>query len=616
MKHKLRSLYLTWLLDDRSIAIRRMLFECWRAVTFRKRVVSVFLQLDDPYSYLLCHYLGHVITRYKKVEFRFYLCQALRGDYMPEPAMLSEYAFSDCVLLARELGVSLPGPWRHTGGGAQDDRCLNSFAAEHDEEDFGETFIKAMTHYWRGDAEAVARMMGRTYGESAETNVLVGKNQLLLRKLGHYNCATLHYAGEWYWGRRPAALPRRALRPARAESIQGNKCRSSPRSNVRGISPYRRRNPRAQRRCHHSRCFIRFAAPYSYIALSHIFEIADAFGLTLDIRPVLPMVMRGVSLPQSKLMYIVKDANREAKASRKCRFGKIADSLGPGSERCIAAFYYAKEDGRERDFLLEAGKAIFADAIDVATDEGMQVVAERAGLFWPELQEAMKDEGLAGQGRSQSRSADRGRSLGRARHCASGKRFSGGRIATGCLRGRSRTCATAAKASSNEHAGRYFFTRTGKRALGDKKSDPWRETVRAMGCEADSVDYQGIADPGERADKLIAFCEHIAGPIVLVGSSMGGHVATAAAERVNAIGLFVLAPAYYMEGYESLTPGAPGIPISIVHGWHDDVVPLENSIRYAKECSATLHVVDGDHRLTGNIDDINVYLARFIDSLA
>ena len=87
-----------------------------------------------------------------------------------------------------------------------------------------------------------------------------------------------------------------------------------------------------------------------------------------------------------------------------------------------------------------------------------------------------------------------------------------------------------------------------------------------MGCEADSVDYQGIADPGERVDKLIAFCEHIAGPIVLVGSSMGGHVATAAAERVKAIGLFVLAPAYYMEGYESLTPGAPGIPISIVHG--------------------------------------------------
>ena len=156
-----------------------------------------------------------------------------------------------------------------------------------------------------------------------------------------------------------------------------------------------------------------------------------------------------------------------------------------------------------------------------------------------------------------------------------------------------------------------------------QESGPWgtkiramAECVRAMGCEVDSIDYQGIADPTERVEKLVDSCKSVTGPIVLVGSSMGGHVATAAAARVNAAGLFVLAPAYYMPGYEALTPQAPDIPISIVHGWHDDVVPLENSIRFAKKCSATLHIVDGDHRLTGNIDEINHYLTLFINGLA
>ena len=93
-------------------------------------------------------------------------------------------------------------------------------------------------------------------------------------------------------------------------------------------------------------------------------------------------------------------------------------------------------------------------------------------------------------------------------------------------------------------------------------------------------------------------------------------MATAAAETVNAVGLFVLAPAYYMPEYEDLTPRAPTIPIMIVHGWHDDVVPVENSIRYARECSATLHIVDGDHRLTANIDEICQYLARFVEKLS
>ena len=155
-----------------------------------------------------------------------------------------------------------------------------------------------------------------------------------------------------------------------------------------------------------------------------------------------------------------------------------------------------------------------------------------------------------------------------------------------------------------------------------QESGPWGSKIKSMaanvrqlGCRAESVDYQGMADPSGRVDKLIAECASSEEPLVLVGSSMGGHVATAAAAQVGAVGLFVLAPAFYMPGYESLTPPAPNIPIAIVHGWNDDVVPVENSIRFAKECNASLHILDADHRLTANIDDINGLLTRFITDL-
>ena len=156
-----------------------------------------------------------------------------------------------------------------------------------------------------------------------------------------------------------------------------------------------------------------------------------------------------------------------------------------------------------------------------------------------------------------------------------------------------------------------------------QESGPWGTKIRAMadcvrdmGCEADSIDYQGIADPTERVSKLIEECGDSDAPLVLVGSSMGGHVATAAAAPLSAAGLFVLAPAYYMPGYEELTPNPPGLPTCIVHGWRDDVVPVENSIRFAKSCNAELHVLDGGHRLTENIDEINYYLRRFIEKIA
>ncbi len=155
-----------------------------------------------------------------------------------------------------------------------------------------------------------------------------------------------------------------------------------------------------------------------------------------------------------------------------------------------------------------------------------------------------------------------------------------------------------------------------------QESGPWGSKIRAMsdqvrnmGCGVESIDYQGIADPTDRVTKLIAACTEIDAPLILVGSSMGGHVATAAASAVKAVGLFVLAPAYYMEGFEALTPSAPDIPTVIVHGWHDDIVPVDNSIRFARACAATLHIVDGGHRLTENIDEINAHLQYFVNEL-
>ena len=156
-----------------------------------------------------------------------------------------------------------------------------------------------------------------------------------------------------------------------------------------------------------------------------------------------------------------------------------------------------------------------------------------------------------------------------------------------------------------------------------QESGPWgtkirsmAETVRELGCRVESIDYQGIADPTQRVEKLLAECAGMTERLVLVGSSMGGHVATAAADKLGAAGLFVLAPAYYMPGYESLTPPPPKMPVSIVHGWNDDIVPVENSIRFARECQASLHIFDAGHRLTERISDINHLLARFIEDLA
>ncbi len=152
-----------------------------------------------------------------------------------------------------------------------------------------------------------------------------------------------------------------------------------------------------------------------------------------------------------------------------------------------------------------------------------------------------------------------------------------------------------------------------------KESGPWGNKISALaevardeGYGVESVDYRGIDDPRERVTRLLAFCRNLQGRLVLVGSSMGGHVCTSGSRLLRAEGLFLLAPAFYMPGYEELTPPPPACPITIVHGWRDDVVPVGNSIRYARRYGAALHVVDSDHRLQDRIGDLLVFFEHFL----
>jgi len=155
-----------------------------------------------------------------------------------------------------------------------------------------------------------------------------------------------------------------------------------------------------------------------------------------------------------------------------------------------------------------------------------------------------------------------------------------------------------------------------------KESGPWGSKITAMAAvvrdlslDVQSVDYRGMDDPSDRVEKLVATCAVLEGGTLLVGSSLGGHVAAAAAARVQPRGMLLLAPAFYMPGFEAYTPQDVTCPTIIVHGWHDDVVSVDNSVRWGREHAATLHILDSDHRLEDQIDTICRLLREFLVKL-
>lgn len=133
-----------------------------------------------------------------------------------------------------------------------------------------------------------------------------------------------------------------------------------------------------------------FRSPYSYLAFPRAFELPKRFNVSLEHRPIRPMVTRGVPLSPAKLRYILHDCKRIA-ARLNIKFGPVADPLGEGIDRCLAVTHLAWQQGKIEQFVLRASRGIWAEGVDVSSDRGLAPLCAEAGLDWKECQQAIRD---------------------------------------------------------------------------------------------------------------------------------------------------------------------------------------------------------------------------------
>ncbi|EGB14777.1 hypothetical protein DND132_1570 [Pseudodesulfovibrio mercurii] len=150
-------------------------------------------------------------------------------------------------------------------------------------------------------------------------------------------------------------------------------------------------------------------------------------------------------------------------------------------------------------------------------------------------------------------------------------------------------------------------------------SRPWGTKSMALadlagefGLVMEGPDFSDLAGPDDRVERLLTLLAGDDRPVILAGSSMGGYVAAATALRTPVQSLFLLAPAFYFPGYAvHVFPDLPD-RVTVVHGWDDDVVPADNTIRFARTHKATLHMLRDGHRLEGSTETLCVLFARFL----
>ncbi|MFT6121540.1 MAG: 2-hydroxychromene-2-carboxylate isomerase [Oleiphilaceae bacterium] len=353
--------------------IKRQVYLAKRKLQIQPATLDIFLKTDDPYSYLLLQALPSIEKRFK-VTFKFHVFQEINSDMFPRLDMWLDYTKRDAYHLAKLYDFRFPSKDELPGIDKEITHKLSlALVNIETDEAFISKAIKLLDQYW---FQGISPALEDAWVKQNQQKLT--ESYELLTKRGHYLGAMINFEGEWYWGLdRLDHLEKRliglCLAHAKKESIHFDRtykafCKA-PSSNMSGD----KQTPLI--------LYWSARSPYSYIALERAIMLTAHYKIPLLIKPVLPMMMRGMNVPDTKKFYIFLDTKREA-SKLDLPYGCVADPLGAAVERCYSLVEYAKSEDKYHDFLLSFATAVNSQGIRAETDKGLKTIVTRCGLDW------------------------------------------------------------------------------------------------------------------------------------------------------------------------------------------------------------------------------------------
>jgi 2-hydroxychromene-2-carboxylate isomerase len=324
----------------------------------KRRRVTFWHRVDDPQSYLVAQALLPIVSSHA-LDVELVLVPAPAADVDPEPILRVRHDLDDARLLAGHLGLDMPEPG--TEPSATRVRLANAILLRPREGVEALRLAVEVTGALLGRDGArlseIAEREGAMPGQDVRPRLEAAYRRL--RSEGHYQGAVVTLDGEHFQG----ALRLVHLRARLGEPLPAEETAAAPWQGARVPVEL----------------FFSFRSPYSYVALERLLALREREPIDIVLRPVMPMVMRGLVVPRSKRLYIVRDAAREARRYG-IAFGALCDPVGPGVERCLAAYVYAEALGKGLEFAIAASRAIWSEAADLTDDAVLASVAARVAL--------------------------------------------------------------------------------------------------------------------------------------------------------------------------------------------------------------------------------------------
>ncbi len=345
-------------------------------------VVEYFHQADDGYSHLAIQLLQKLVHRYD-IELRSHLVSAAVGDNAPEPELLLKLSAQDAREIAPHYGLGFPTQ----ESSVTTERVRKTLAAFAglDSDQFlarGASLSKAL---WNPDPSVLDSLV-QEFGAVSELLIeqKIEESNARRAELKHYSGGMFFYGGEWYWGVDRLYHLELRLAELGLDRTPGEAL-IAPRQDVAD-------GPLQDDGKLTLEIYPSLRSPYTAVVFDQAVELARRTNVSLKMRPVLPMVMRGVPATVEKGKYILFDTGREARAAG-VPFGPCADPIGEPARCGYSLYKWAVELGKGVEFFSAFIRCAWVDAVNTNNLKGMRQVVERAGLDWQQAKDIIGQTG-------------------------------------------------------------------------------------------------------------------------------------------------------------------------------------------------------------------------------
>jgi len=323
-----------------------------------KPIAEVYLSLNDPHSFMLLQVLSDLETRFN-ITFKLYLVTEQTPSPEVNVPLLKKWALKDANYIASKYGLShveqFPGIKTLITG--QQTWLLHVKNVQDALMVFKDTWFDQYTDHFPLSTPVI----------TAQIN-----NQRKLFKRGHHATGSIFFCGEWFLGvdrleHLEFLLNEKGLsKEGEKVTYDKNRLQIFDKQDIQitGADII---------------AFVSLNCPFSYLGLLQAKKLSVHYKIPLVIKPLLPVSMRGVIVPEYKQRYMVIDAAREAKKLN-IPFKGYVDPLKEGVINIYKIFLFAQQQNKSFEFMEAAFKAVFVEEIDLSFEKNIKKICQQIKL--------------------------------------------------------------------------------------------------------------------------------------------------------------------------------------------------------------------------------------------